>query len=63
MGKFIGPSWTLRIVGGLGIVIALFLAFMAIRSLPSGLFLALFAFWLAEINWAQFQNAGSWRRR
>ena len=63
LGKLTGQSWAQRIVGGLGIGIALYLGFMAFRSLPSGLFLALFAFWLAEINWAQFQNAGSWRRR
>jgi Zn-dependent protease len=63
LGKIVGPSWTLRIVGALGIVIALIVAFVALRSLPSGLFLLLFAFWLAEINWAQLQSAGTWRRR
>ncbi len=63
LGKIVGPTWTLRVVGALGIVIALFVAFMALRSLPSGLFLLLFAFWLAETNWAQFQSAGAWRRR
>lgn len=63
LARIIGPSRAQWIVGALGLVVSLWLAFTAIQSLPSGIFLLFLAFSLAELNLALFQSAGGWRRR
>lgn len=63
LSRIFGPAWGQRVVGVLGVLIALFLVFIAIQSLPGSIFLLFLAFFLAELNWTQFQNAGGWRRR
>ena len=63
LGKLFGPVWGQRIVGILGVVIALLIAFFAIQSLPGSIFLVFLAYFLADLNWTQFQGAGGWGRR
>jgi Zn-dependent protease len=58
LGKLIGPTWGRRIVGALGIVVALIIAFYAIQSLPGSIFLLILAYILADANWNAVQGAG-----
>jgi Zn-dependent protease len=62
LGRVISPIWGQRIVGALGIVVALILALMAIQGLPGSIFLLFLAFFLAELNWTMFQGAGGFGR-
>jgi Zn-dependent protease len=61
-GKLAGPLWGKRIVGGLTIVVSVLIALYAITGLPNSIFLMFLAFWMAEMNWAQLQSAGGFRR-
>jgi Zn-dependent protease len=62
LGKLAGPTWGRRIVGGIGVVVALLLALWAIQTLPGSLFLLLLAFFIAEQNWNAMQDSGNgWR--
>lgn len=63
LGKFVGGLWAQRIVGMLGIVVALFVAFFAIQSLPGSIFLLFLAYFLADLNWNQFQSAGGFNKQ
>lgn len=54
----LGATWGQRIVSGLGIIVALFLAFFAIQALPGSIFLLLLALFLAELNWTVLQGTG-----
>lgn len=56
--KAFGARWGTRIVGALGCVVAAYLVFMAVQSLPSGIFLLFLAFFLAELNWNALQSMG-----
>lgn len=57
-----GETWGRRIVGALGIIIAIVIGLFAIQALPGSLFMLLLAFFLAELNWSAFQNTDSrWR--
>lgn len=58
LGRLFGPTWGRRIVGALGIVVALVIAFFAIQSLPGSIFLLLLAYVLADANWTALQGAG-----
>jgi stage IV sporulation protein FB len=58
VGKLFGAAWGNRVVGPLGIVVALVIGFFAIQSLPGSIFLLLLAYFLADLNWTAFQNAG-----
>lgn len=61
--KLLGPVWGQRIVATLGLVVALLILTLAIRSLPGGIFMLLLAFFLAELNWNMLKNVGGWGRR
>ena len=61
--KAFGPLWGQRIVGALGVIVAVLIGLYAIQSLPGSIFLLFLAFFLAELNWTQFQSAGGWGRR
>jgi Zn-dependent protease len=63
LGKVFSPLWAQRIVGVLGIIIAVGISIMAIQSLPGSIFLLLLAFFLAELNWSMLQSAGGIGRR
>ena len=60
LAALLGPYWATRIVGGLGIVIALFVAMWALKG---GMFFMLFvAFFIGQASWEAFQAASRWRR-
>jgi Zn-dependent protease len=61
LGALLGPTWSVRIVAGLGLVIAVGLALYA---LPTGIFLLFVALFLAQTNWEALQSVGGtrWRR-
>jgi Zn-dependent protease len=58
LGALLGPVWSVRIVAGLGLVVAVGLALYA---LPTGFFLLLVALFLAQANWQALQSVGGWR--
>jgi Zn-dependent protease len=58
LGALLGPVWSVRIVAGLGLVVAVGLALYA---LPTGIFLLLVALFLAQANWQALQSVGGWR--
>ena len=60
LGKPLGPVWSVRIVAGLGLAVAVGLALYA---LPAGIFLLFVALFLAQANWAALQSVGGSRWR
>lgn len=59
LGVLLGPVWSVRIVAGLGLLVAIGVALFAF---PTGIFLLLVALFLAQANWQALQSAGGWRR-
>jgi Zn-dependent protease len=59
LGAILGPVWSVRIVATLGLVVA---AGVALYALPTGFFMLLIAFFLAQANWEALQSIGGWRR-
>ena len=59
LGALLGPAWSVRIVAGLGLVVA---AGVAYYALPTNFFMLLIAFFLAQANWEALQSIGGWRR-
>lgn len=59
LGSLLGPVWSTRIVAGLGLVVAVGVALVA---LPNAFFLMLVALFLAGANWQALQSVGGWRR-
>jgi len=61
LGRPLGPVWSVRIVAGLGLAVAVGVALLA---LPTGFFLLLVALFLAQANWQALQSVGGtrWRR-
>ena len=59
LGALLGPVWSVRIVAGLGLAVAVGVALLA---LPTGIFLLLVALFLAQANWQALQSVGGWRR-
>jgi Zn-dependent protease len=57
--RFIGNVWSVRIVSGLGFVIATWLAYTA---LPANFFRLFLAFFLFQTNWLALQGVGGWKR-
>jgi Zn-dependent protease len=53
LGRLLGPIWSVRIVAGLGLVVAIGLALYA---LPTGIFLLFVALVLAQANWEALQS-------
>ena len=60
LGALLGPTWSVRIVACLGLVVAVA---VAIYALPSGIFMLFVAFFLAQANWEALQSVGGWSRR
>ena len=59
LGAILGPVWSVRIVAGLGLVVAVG---VALYALPTGIFMLLIAVYLAQANWEALQSVGGWRR-
>lgn len=59
LAPLLGPAWSVRIVAGLGLAVAAWLAFMA---LPSDFWMLLLAAMLAFFNWQALQSVGGFRR-
>jgi hypothetical protein len=59
LGKLAGPIWGRRIVGALGVIVAIVIGLFAIQSLPGSLFMLLLALFLAELNYSAMQNTDS----
>ena len=57
--------WAQRIVSVLGLMVAAYLVIIAIPTLPRSIFLLMLAFFIAELNYAAFQQVGGFggRRR
>jgi Zn-dependent protease len=53
LGRLLGPVWSVRIVAGLGLVVAVGLALYA---LPTGIFLLFVALFLAQANWEALRS-------
>lgn len=63
LGKIIGDDLACRVVGVLGILVAILIALYAIQGLPGSIFLLLLAFFIGEANWSALQNGrGQWRQ-
>ena len=60
LGAALGPVWSVRIVAGLGLIVAAGVAFFA---LPTGFFLLIVALFLAQANWQALRNVGGSRWR
>ena len=50
----------MRIVATLGLIVAIA---VALYALPTGIFMLLIAFFLAQANWEALQSVGGWSRR
>jgi Zn-dependent protease len=59
LGVVLGPIWSVRIVATLGLIVAIA---VALYALPTGIFMLLIAFFLAQANWEALQSVGGWRR-
>jgi Zn-dependent protease len=59
LGAVLGPVWSVRIVATLGLIVAIG---VALYALPTGIFMLLIAFFLAQANWEALQSVGGWRR-
>lgn len=60
LGPLFGPSWSVRIVATLGLLVAGFTAFMAF---PGAIFMLFVALSLFLINWQMLQNVGGFGGR
>jgi Zn-dependent protease len=59
LGAILGPVWSVRIVGGLGLIIAVLLALYA---LPAGIFLLFVALFLGQANFEALRSVGGGSR-
>jgi Zn-dependent protease len=59
LGRLLGPVWSVRIVAGLGLLIAAAVAYLAF---PRSFFLLFIALFLAIWNWQKLQSVGGWQR-
>lgn len=59
LGRLLGPVWSVRIIGSLGLACAAWLAF---RALPTNFYLLFVALYLAMWNWQKLQGLGRWQR-
>jgi stage IV sporulation protein FB len=59
LGRLLGPVWSVRIIGCLGLACAAWLAFI---SIPGNLYLLFVALFLAMWNWQKLQGVGRWQR-
>lgn len=58
VGAVLGPVWAVRIVAGLGLLVAVG---VGLYALPTGVFLLFVALFLAQVNWRALHTAGRWR--
>jgi Zn-dependent protease len=59
LAALLGATWSVRIVGCLGLAVA---AAVALYALPTGIFLLFVAFFLAQANWEALQSVGGWSK-
>jgi Zn-dependent protease len=59
LGRLLGPVWSVRIIGSLGLVCA---TWLALQSLPMNFYLLFIALFLAMFNWQKLQSIGGWQR-
>jgi Zn-dependent protease len=60
LGAILGPTWSVRIVAGLGLAVA---AAVALYALPTGIFLLFVALFLAQANLEALRSVGGNRWR
>ena len=60
LGALLGPIWSVRVVAGLGLVVAIG---VALYALPTGIFMLFVALFLAQANWEALQSVRGSRRR
>jgi Zn-dependent protease len=60
LGAVLGPIWSVRIVAGLGLAVAIA---VALYALPTGIFLLFVALFLAQANWEALQSVRGSRWR
>jgi len=60
LGAVLGPYWATRIVGGLGLVIAVLVGLWAFSG--QMFFMLFVAFFIGQSSWEAFQSANRWRR-
>lgn len=60
LSRLLGSVWSVRIVSGLGFIIA---AWLALTSFPDNYFRLFLAFFLFQANWLALQSAGGWGGR
>lgn len=58
LGRILGPVWSVRVIASLGLVCAVWLAYMAI---PANLYLLFIALFLGMWNWQKLQGLGRWQ--
>ncbi|MBS0241083.1 MAG: hypothetical protein JSS20_02820 [Proteobacteria bacterium] len=58
IGPLVGYAWSIRIVAVLGLLVTAGVIWMAIGSLPSGIWLLLIALMLFQTNWAALDSVG-----
>jgi Zn-dependent protease len=60
LGAILGPTWSVRIVAGLGLLVA---AGVALFAMPAGIFLLFVALFLAQANIEALRSVGPNRWR
>jgi Zn-dependent protease len=60
LGRLVGHTWSVRIVGGLGVLISVA---CAVFAFPSNFWMLIVAFALFQANWSAVQSVGGWRGR
>jgi Zn-dependent protease len=59
LGALLGPVWSVRIVAGLGLAVAVG---VAVYAFPTGIFMIFVALFLAQANLEALRSIGHWRR-
>jgi Zn-dependent protease len=60
LGPILGPAWSVRIVAGLGLLVAAFLVFVAF---PRAIFMLLVALSIGLVNWEALKSVGGFTGR
>jgi Zn-dependent protease len=61
LGRLLGPAWSVRIVAGLGLAIAVLVGLFALSR--GAIFLLIVVLFLAQVNWQALQSVGGSRWR
>jgi Zn-dependent protease len=61
LGRLLGPTWSVRIVAGLGLAVAVLVGLFALSR--TAIFLLIVALFLAQANWQALQSVGGSRWR